>query len=71
MKEQLDILSASATDGFAVSYIHMDPEVDVGEMKDGYGLSGKQKQEGLRCSPEIGGISGIGLPKSVPGKTSD
>ena len=23
------------------SYIHMDPEVDVGEMKDGYGLSGK------------------------------
>ncbi|WP_302799375.1 hypothetical protein [Parabacteroides goldsteinii] len=41
MKEQLDILSASATDGFAVSYIHMDPEVDVGEMKDGYGLSGK------------------------------
>jgi len=41
MKEQLDILSASATDGFAVSYIHMDPEVDVEEMKNGYGLSGK------------------------------
>ena len=38
MKEQLEILSESATDGFAVSYIHLDPKVDVENMKDGYGL---------------------------------
>ncbi len=41
LREQLDILSASATDGFAVSYIHLDPEVDTAEMKGGYGLFGK------------------------------
>jgi len=41
MKEQLEILSESATDGFAVSYIHLDPKVDVENMKDGYGLFGK------------------------------
>jgi len=41
MKEQLDILSQSAVDGFAVSYIHLDPEVDTLEMKDGHGLYGK------------------------------
>lgn len=41
MKEQLEILSGSATDGFAVSYIHLDPAVDIEEMKSGYGLFGK------------------------------
>lgn len=41
MQEQLDILAASATDGFAVSYIHLHPGVDTLEMKDGYGLFGK------------------------------
>ena len=41
MKEQLEMLSTSATDGFAVSYIHLDTEVDVEEMKGGYGLFGK------------------------------
>lgn len=41
LKEQLDILSASATDGFAVSYIHTDPAVDTLFNKNGYGLYGK------------------------------
>jgi hypothetical protein len=41
LREQLDILSESATEGFAVSYIHLDPAVDTAEMKDGYGLFGK------------------------------
>ena len=41
LKEQLDILSSSATDGFTISYIHLDPLVDTAEMKDGYGLFGK------------------------------
>ena len=39
--EQLDILSQSATDGFAVSYIHTDPEVDTLFNKGGYGLYGR------------------------------
>ncbi|MDR1980152.1 MAG: hypothetical protein LBQ39_00855 [Tannerellaceae bacterium] len=41
LREQLDILSSSALDGFAVSYMHLHPEVDVEEMKGGYGLFGK------------------------------
>lgn len=41
LKEQLDILSTSATDGLVVSYIHMDPMVDLKEHKKGYGLFGK------------------------------
>ncbi len=41
LNEQLGILSESATEGFAVSYIHLDPVVDTLEMKDGYGLFGK------------------------------
>lgn len=41
LKEQLDILSASATDGFAVSYIHTVPHVDTLENKNGYGLYGR------------------------------
>ena len=41
LKEQLDILSSSATDGFAVSYIHTDPKVDTLFNKDGYGLYGR------------------------------
>lgn len=40
LKEQLDILSASATDGFVVSYIHTSPRVDTLENKNGYGLYG-------------------------------
>lgn len=38
--EQLDILSTSATDGFAVSYIHTHPRIDTLENKNGYGLYG-------------------------------
>ena len=38
LKEQLDILAASATDGFAVSYIHTHPQIDTLENKGGYGL---------------------------------
>ncbi len=41
LKEQLDILSKSATDGFAVSYIHTSPRVDTLENKNGYGLFGR------------------------------
>ena len=41
LKDQLDILSASATDGFAVSYIHTTPQVDTLENKSGYGLFGR------------------------------
>lgn len=41
LNEQLDILSESAIDGFAVSYLHLDPKVDIEESKDGYGLFGK------------------------------
>lgn len=41
LKDQLDILSESATDGFAVSYIHTTPQVDTLENKDGYGLFGR------------------------------
>lgn len=40
LKEQLDILSSSATDGFAVSYIHTTPSIDTLENKNGYGLFG-------------------------------
>lgn len=40
LKEQLDILSTSATDGFAVSYIHTHPRIDTLENKNGYGLYG-------------------------------
>lgn len=40
LSEQLDILAASATDGFAVSYIHTSPRVDTIENKNGYGLYG-------------------------------
>ena len=38
---QLDILSESATDGFAVSYIHTDPQIDSVFNKKGYGLFGR------------------------------
>jgi hypothetical protein len=41
LREELDILSESATEGFAVSYVHLHPEVDTTEMKGGYGLFGK------------------------------
>lgn len=40
LEEQLDILSSSAIDGFAVSYIHTTPRVDTLENKNGYGLYG-------------------------------
>ncbi len=41
LSAQLDILCQSATDGFAVSYIHTDPEVDSLFNKNGYGLFGR------------------------------
>lgn len=41
LREQLDILSSSATDGFAVSYMHTDPEVDTLVNKNGHGLYGR------------------------------
>ena len=41
LSAQLDILSESATDGFAVSYIHTDPTIDSLFNKEGYGLYGR------------------------------
>lgn len=41
LSAQLDILKESATDGFAVSYIHTDPEIDTVVNKNGYGLYGR------------------------------
>lgn len=41
LKDQLDVLSSAAIDGFAVSYIHQDPDVDVEAHKNGFGLFGK------------------------------
>lgn len=41
LREELEILSSSATDGFAVSYIHTAPAVDSLENKDGHGLFGR------------------------------
>ena len=38
---QLDILRDAAVDGFAVSYMHTNPEVDVEENKNGYGGFGR------------------------------
>ena len=40
LKEQLDIISSAAIDGFAVSYIHTTPAIDTLENKNGYGLYG-------------------------------
>jgi len=40
LKEQLEILASSATDGFSVSYMHLNPRADVEDMKEGYGLFG-------------------------------
>lgn len=40
LKEQLEILASSATDGFAISYIHTSPRIDTLENKNGYGLFG-------------------------------
>lgn len=40
LREQLGILAASATDGFAVSYIHTHPLIDTLENRGGYGLFG-------------------------------
>ena len=39
--DQLEILSSSSTDGFAVSYIHTDPAVDTLFNKEGHGLFGR------------------------------
>lgn len=39
--DQLNILSSSSTDGFAVSYIHTDPVVDTLYNKEKYGLFGR------------------------------
>lgn len=41
LEAQLDLLSSSTTDGFAVSYIHTDPKTDSLFNKGGYGLYGK------------------------------
>ena len=40
MTHLLDVLGNSATDGFSVSYIHMNPTVDSALHKNGYGLFG-------------------------------
>ena len=39
--EQLDILSDASTDGFAVSYIHTHPKVDIEQNAQGYGSFGR------------------------------
>ena len=41
LREQLDILAASATDGFTISYIHLHNKSDSVEMQSGYGLFGR------------------------------
>ena len=41
LEAQLDILSESATDGFAISYIHTHPQIDSLFNKNGYGLFGR------------------------------
>lgn len=41
LKEQLDLLADSPTDGFAVSYIHTHPRVDVELNAQGYGSFGR------------------------------
>lgn len=41
LKEQLDTLATSATDGFAISYIHTDPKTDSIFNKNGHGLYGR------------------------------
>ena len=40
MSHLLDVLGSSATDGFSVSYTHLNPAVDSTLHKDGYGLYG-------------------------------
>lgn len=40
LAEQLEILSEAAIDGFAVSYSHTAPTVDVAMAKNGYGFAG-------------------------------
>lgn len=49
LSAQLDILKESATDGFAISYIHTDPETDTLFNKNGYGLYGRTEPG----SPEV------------------
>ncbi len=49
LSAQLDILASSATDGFAVSYIHTDPAVDTVYNKEGHGLFGRTEPG----SPEV------------------
>ena len=39
--EQLDILTDASTDGFAVSYIHTHPKVDIEQNAQGYGSFGR------------------------------
>lgn len=41
LQEQLDILGSSATDGFSVSYHHLDSAVDPELHKNGFGLYGR------------------------------
>ena len=65
LKEQLDILSSSATDGFAVSYIHTDPKVDTLFNKDGYGLYGRTEPVNLLYFQMSGGISGNGFRENA------
>lgn len=61
LKEQLKILSQSATDGFSVSYIHTDPEVDSVLIKMDMAFLVEQVREIQLFSRRIGGISGIGI----------
>jgi len=41
LREELEILASSATEGFAVSYIHLHAQSDAAEMSGSYGLFGK------------------------------
>lgn len=66
--EQLDILSQSATDGFAVSYIHTDPEVDIRySIKAGMAFTEEQVRAVRVYFRKNGGTCGTGSPANVHG----
>ena len=41
LQQQLDVMEESSTDGFAVSYIHTHPRIDIEQNSKGYGSFGR------------------------------
>lgn len=66
LEAQLDILSESATDGFAISYIHTHPQIDSLFNKTGMVFSVAQNQDLLQSFQTIGGIFGLGSRENAP-----